>query len=382
MKVLITTDLYTTATNGVVTSVRNLAEELRSRGHEVKILTVSDTKESRREGDVTYIGSVSLEKIYPNVRKPITYHHPLIKEIINWKPDVIHTQSEFFTFRLAKQISKKTDAPIIHTYHTLYEQYAGYVIRSKWLGLQVTRILSKLLLLKAVRIIVPSHKIEATLLGYGMKNPISVVPSGISLEQHRRRITAEERTEKRHSLGIADSDCVMVYLGRLGMEKSLDELLRYFADALRERASLKFLIVGDGPARAELESLTASLGITDHVIFTGMVKPSEVQNYYQLGDVFVSASTSETQGLTYIEAAANGLPLLCREDLCLCDVILPGENGYTYTNEDEFLKALDKIRLTPDWRAAAGIRSEEIAMGFDKKTFGEKIEKIYESVRN
>lgn len=51
-----------------------------------------------------------------------------------------------------------------------------------------------------------------------------------------------------------------------------------------------------------------------------MVPPDEVHTYYQLGDIFVSASTSETQGLTYVEAAANGLPLLCRRDPCLDEV--------------------------------------------------------------
>lgn len=380
MKILITTDLYFTATNGVVTSVRNLAGELKNRGHEVRILTVSDTKESRKEDNVSYIGSVSLEKIYPNVRKPITYRHPLLRELIDWKPDIIHTQSEFFTFRFAKYISRKTGAPILHTYHTLYEQYAGYVIPNKWLGTQISRILTKLWLKKVVRIIVPSHKIKATLLGYGMKNPISVIPSGISLEQHSKRISQEARLASRRALGIHDEDCVLVYLGRLGMEKNPDELLRYFADATKERNALKFLIVGDGPARAQLEALTATLGITDFVIFTGMVKPSEVQNYYQLGDIFVSASTSETQGLTYIEAAANRLPLLCREDLCLRDVIISGENGYTYTNEDEFLNSLDCLYSAPALRVKAGLCSEKIAEGFDKKTFGEKIEKIYESV--
>ena len=130
-----------------------------------------------------------------------------------------------------------------------------------------------------------------------------------------------------------------------------------------------------GSFRAAAEKL----GISDYVIFTGMVAPSEVQEYYQLGDVFVSASTSETQGLTYIEAAANGLPLLCRQDDCLANVLQPGENGYEYTSEEEFLNAIDMV-MDPQWRAHAARRSEEIASGFDKKAFGEAIENIYESV--
>ena len=119
MKILITTDLYTTATNGVVTSVRNLYDVLKHKGHDVRILTLSDKMNSYRDGDVYYIRSVSLEVVYPNVRMPMTYHHPLIDELIEWRPDVIHSQCEFFSFQFALRISKHTDAPIIHTYHTL-----------------------------------------------------------------------------------------------------------------------------------------------------------------------------------------------------------------------------------------------------------------------
>ena len=66
--------------------------------------------------------------------------------------------------------------------------------------------------------------------------------------------------------------------------------------------------MGDGPCRAELEQESARLGLQGQVVFAGMVKPQEVGDYYRLGDVFVSASNSETQGLTYIEALANALP--------------------------------------------------------------------------
>ena len=110
-----------------------------------------------------------------------------------------------------------------------------------------------------------------------------------------------------------------------------------------------------------------------------MVPPAEVQYYYQLGDVFVSASTSETQGLTYIEAAANGLPLLCRQDDCLADVLQEGENGYEYTSAEEFLQAIETV-MDPVWRGTASRRSEEIAASFDKKAFGDAIENLYESV--
>ena len=108
--------------------------------------------------------------------------------------------------------------------------------------------------------------------------------------------------------------------------------------------------------------------------------PAKVQDYYQIGDIFVSASTSETQGLTYVEAAANGLPLLCREDLCLKGVVIDGENGYQYRTEEDFLNRLTQMRSDPAWMAQATKRSEEIAKGFDKSAFGDAAEQVYLSV--
>ena len=381
LKVLITTDLYTTNTNGVVTSVQNLFDELTAKGHDVKILTISDNLHSHREGPVTYIRSVSLEKIYPNVRMPVSYRHELIRDIIAWKPDVVHSQCEFFSYQFASRISKITGAPIVHTYHTLYEQYVtSYLIPSRRFSDALVKFLSRTRLKKVKTLIAPTKKVENTLQGYGLTSPIQVIPSGISLEQHRQRLDPVIRQEKRRSLGLKDDDLVLLNLGRLGGEKNLGELIELFARAREENENLKFLIVGDGPAREDLEKLAGRLGVSDYVVFTGMVSPTEVQDYYQLGDLFVSASTSETQGLTYIEAAANGLPLLCRQDDCLTDVLQEGENGYEYTCAEEFLRAIDTCLENPEWRAAAAGRSEQIAESFDKKAFADAVEGIYESV--
>ena len=143
---------------------------------------------------------------------------------------------------------------------------------------------------------------------------------------------------------------------------------------------IDLVIVGGGPAKEMLEKLAEKLGVADKVIFTGMVPPTEVQNYYQLGDVFVSSSTSETQGLTYIEAAANGLPLLCRQDPCLDGVMEKGENGFSYTNEEEFLKAIHTMAENTEWLHAAKKKSEEAAAPFDKENFGATIEELYNNL--
>ena len=84
MKVLITTDLFAINTNGVVTSVRNLMEELEKKGHDVRILTVSEKLKSHIDGNVYYIKSLPLGVVYPDVRMPISYHHRYLRDLIEW----------------------------------------------------------------------------------------------------------------------------------------------------------------------------------------------------------------------------------------------------------------------------------------------------------
>lgn len=381
MKILITTDLFTTETNGVVTSTKNLWEELVNAGHEVRILTVAENTHSRKEGDVYFIRSMPLGAIYPDVRMPTSYRHKLIKELVAWKPDMIHSQCEFFSFQFAHYIAKKSGAPIVHTYHTLYEQYVSYVLHMKGVGEKAVGKLSKMRLKNVQLIIAPTTKVENTLRAYGITVPIRVIPSGIRLDRHKLRLTPQERQAGREKWGIGPDQKVLLNLGRLGTEKNIDELIRYFAKAQKELPyKMKFLIVGGGPAKESLEKLAGTLDLSRDVIFTGMVNPEEVAKYYQLGDVFVGASTSETQGLTYVEASANALPLLCRKDPCLDDVMFPGENGYTYTDEAEFCHYLDEIFADENWLENAGKRSEQIALGYSKEAFGQAVQNAYNQV--
>ena len=97
-----------------------------------------------------------------------------------------------------------------------------------------------------------------------------------------------------------------------------------------------------GQYRTTLEEKAKEYQVTDSVIFTGMVSPDEVARYYQIGDLFVSASTSETQGMTYDEALAGGVPLLCRKDDCLKEVVMEGKNGWQYENESMYLECIQK----------------------------------------
>ena len=389
MKILLTTDWYKPVVNGVVTSVINLKKELESRGHEVRVLTLSRSYESYAENGVYYIKSLNLEKIYPNARAVLPHMEPFVRELIWWNPDVVHSQCEFMTFSYALKISKKCQCPLIHTYHTVYEDYIHYHpggLSNYKTGAKLERkavaCFSKMILSRTSQVIVPTKKVENILKKYGVGEPVSVMPTGVDLSRFKEPITLEEKNAVKKRLGIPLENKVLVSVGRLAKEKNLEELLEYFAKLVREGngKNLTFLIAGDGPDRERLEKLAEELGIKDQVVFTGMISPDKVAGYYKLGDVFVCASNSETQGITYIEALACGLPALCRRDDCLSQVVTDGYNGFQYENYAYFKIHLDYILEQEERRLEMGRRGQEISSLYSTWNFCTAAEGIYRKV--
>lgn len=158
MKILITTDWYKPAVNGVVTSVSNLADTLTALGHELRILTLANETRTRLEGNVIYIGSANAGYIYPNARFRVAAARRITGELIDWQPDIIHSQCEFSTFSLARKIARACDVPLVHTYHTVYEDYTNYFSPHVRLGKKMAEQFSKRIIAETDAVIAPSEK--------------------------------------------------------------------------------------------------------------------------------------------------------------------------------------------------------------------------------
>ena len=375
MRILITTDWYKPVINGVVTSVINLMEGLERDGHEVRVLTLSNRNHSYKDGNVYYISSLGAGIVYPNARVMLPHGHKYIDELMDWKPDVIHSQCEFSTFVMARKIAKHTGAPIIHTYHTVYEGYTHYFCPSRVWGRKMVVAFSKLIASQTKAMIVPSAKISDMLEGYNVSAPLYVIPSGIELEQFMGEAD-NSRDIIRERLGIKKDECVLVYLGRLAKEKNLEEIIEFLSD--EKSGGIRLMIVGDGPYRTKLEEKAGECGMMERLIFAGMAAPDKVQEYYKAGDIFVSASTSETQGLTYMEAMASGLPILCRYDKCLDNVVVQSRNGYTYSNKEEFQTYLSRLYTDKTLREQIGAEAEKtMKLKFSIQAFARACEMLY-----
>jgi 1,2-diacylglycerol 3-alpha-glucosyltransferase len=381
MRILITTDTFFPVINGVITSTNSLYDELKNSGHEVKILTLSHTGEEKVIGDTYYLKSVGV-RIYPDARIKVPFHNRLINEIIEWKPDIVHSQTEFSTMLEAKYISGKLGIPHLHTYHTMYEDYLGYLPGGKMIKKNTAARVIKILLNSVDAIIAPTEKTKAVLQSYGVYKNIYVIPTGIDLKKFQRDITIDEKKKILSDLGIKYGDRIITYIGRTAKEKNIDEIISLFKGVSHEIKNAKLLIVGAGPELDNLKSLVNREGLEDRIYFTGMVKPDEVYKYYKISEVFVTASKSETQGLTYIEALSSGCPVVCKWDQCIEGIIVQGKNGFIYKKQWEFshylIELLNNDKLRENMSREAMLKAKE----YSSNTFRNKVLETYNMAIN
>ncbi|MCL1848793.1 MAG: glycosyltransferase family 4 protein [Clostridiales bacterium] len=348
MRIAMFTDTYFPQLNGVATSVQMLSQYLKAEGHEVFVFTTTDPDAPKQEDGVFRLPSLPFLK---DRRMGMFYHPGIARMVRRLDLDLIHTHTEFCLGVFGRYLARELALPMVHTMHTIYEDYTHYLTKRKRLesmAKTVARRITTEFCNSADRVIVPTEKVKDLLLSYGVRPPIAPVFTGIETDNFTPgRYSPEEISAARRSMGVGEEDKVVLYLGRMAEEKNIDELLFGMQPYLRERKHVKFLLIGDGADRPRLEGMARELGMTDSTIFAGARPWDEIGMYYQAADVFVNASQSEAQGLTYIEAMAAGVPVVAKADRCLEGVVDEGVNGFTFVDQDGLIRALDRILGDP-----------------------------------
>ena len=375
MKILITTDTYRPTINGVVTSIESLKKALDRLGHDVRILTFSDSFNSKQEDDIYYMGSLGAGKFYPDARMNKLFYNRFYEDIMDWNPDIVHSQTEFTMFIQAKKIAKDLDIPLLHTYHTVYEDYTHYFSLNKKIGKELAKQFTKQIIKMTDGVVVPTNKIYNLLTEYNIQEDIYVAPTGINVQ----KLSECDDFDIRSGYKIPEDKHIVLFLGRIGKEKNITEILQYLENI--DRDDIVFIIAGAGPFLSELKDICSNSIIRDRLIFTGMIDSSKVGNFYSQSDVFVSASTSETQGLTFIESMACSTPIICRRDDCLDGVLIDGKTGFGYDTEEEFIEYLNKVLDNEELRDEMGKNCKQLVdENYTEDSFANKIEQIYTKV--
>ena len=379
MKIGIFTDAYVPQIGGVSTSCLLLKNELTKRGHKVFVFTTSDPAAPLEEHGVIRVPSLPFVS---SKRVAVNYNPMLIGRVRKLELDLIHTQTEFGLGIFGRSICRQTGIPHVHTYHTLYEDWLHGQLKKGPIDLIArngARRLSATFCNSAQHIIVPTIKTRKLLLSYGVTKPIDIIPTGIELEKFfQAKQDAAAISRVKEELGIKPEDKVLLYLGRISDEKSITQLFDYLEPWLKVHREARFILVGEGPLRGELMRFVEQHKLLGQVIFTGGVALAAVPHLYAIADVFMSASRSETQGLTYIEALATAVPILVRRDEALEGVVEEGRNGCYFDDRESFVAALDRI-LEQDESSYAQMSKQALASSekYSVEAFATSVEALY-----
>ena len=388
MRVGIFTESYPPLVNGVSTSILMLQKALEKLGHEVFIVTVSDDKKNytlEDDGHILRLPSMNLANCY-DYKFTSVYPIKAVNIIKKMNLDVIHSNVEFTIGIFARVVSEQLGIPLVHTYHTNWEDYTHYITKNKKILDDICKKLLKYLVVffedkTVTELIVPSNKIYNIFKDkYKFTKNIHIIQTGIETSKfYKDNFSSKDINNLKKKYGIKKKDFVIMTVSRLAKEKSVDRLINNQKELLKRYPNMKLLIVGDGPDIDKLKMQVCSLNISKNVIFTGKVPLEEIPIYYQLGDVFVTASKSETQGLTVVEAISSSLPIVAVKDDSFISSVIDDFNGYVFTSDEKYIESILKLYENNDIYNRLSNQSRILSSDFSSEYFALKVLKVYET---
>lgn len=383
MRIGLFTDTYVPQINGVSTSVDMLKKALEKLGNTVYVITVAPEKmkyDIDEENHILRIPGIPIG-LY-DYRLSGIYPIKAVNLIKKLKLDIIHSHTEFGIGTFARLMSYQLDIPLVHTYHTMYEDYAHYITKG-YFDKSSKKIIEYLTLFycdkTASELIVPTKKTyDLFKEKYQVDKNIHIIPTGIEID--RFYIENEDKKEiddLKEKYGIKKKDFIAVLVGRLAKEKNIVFLIEVIEKIVKENKNIKLVIVGDGPDKEELEEIVKEKKLEKNIIFTGKVQWENIPNYYHLGDVFLTASTTETQGLTVIEAMAASLPAICIDDESFRNTVIDGLNGYLFKTQDECMKYILELYKDHTKKEQMAIQARINVERYSSKYYAESVLDVY-----
>jgi len=372
------TDTYFPQVSGVATSIRTLKNELEKQGHEVYIFTTTDPDADEFEKDIVRMPSVPFISFTDRriVVRGLWFAYQIAKEL---ELEIIHTHTEFGTGFLGKMVANRLRIPVIHTYHTMYEDYLHYIANGKVVRPSHVKHFIKMFVNHSTGVVCPSKRVVDTLKRYEVDVPMRIIPTGIDVSRFSRPdITKKDTDQLRDKLGLHTDDLMILSLSRISYEKNIHVIVQQFPEVLMSYPNARLVIVGKGPYREDLEELSRQLGVEDYIQFTGEVPHEDVAYYYHAADYFVSASTSETQGLTYAEAIASGTQCIVEGNDYLNQLLNDESLGITFEQDADFSESF--VSYVQQQIAIDPRVQQKKLMEISAERFGDEMIKFYQEM--
>lgn len=390
MRVAIFSDVYLPTVSGLSTSVQDISRLLAERGHQVLVVAPKPNGNSsldqfniHKNIELFWAPAVDL-RLYPDIRIGFP-NMEMLRKLKAFKPDIIHTQAPFSVGFQGLVLGKRQKIPLISTHHTNFTDEESLKVLNLYgssIAIQLQKGAGKVIsffLNKHNNLIVPTQDTYDDLRRMNVELPTTIIPSPVDSD---RIVKAKKKGKQLRDKLKLDKTCL--YVGRLSGEKNIDLVIRSFQIARQSIPELRLVLIGDGPDRSRLFELASDLRVNESIIWTGQIDHDELidQGYLFLGDVFVTLSRFETQGISTIEAMACGMPVVGANARATRELIK--DVGVAVGTDNLDLVAEELVKLFKDRRSYNRLSKQSIkkAAEFSPKTITNKIEQAYQELIN
>jgi len=374
MKIGIFTDTYEPQINGVVTSIQTSIEFL-EKNHSVYVFCpnvkpkIASTDTLWRFPSVVYPFQKEYRLVLPFNKK--------LKKIKDLNLDILHIHTPFTMGNIGLKIGQKLNIPIVHTYHTFFEKYLHYfpILPEAWVY-KYAKKESEKFCNQCDKIIVPTNEMKDQLSKYDIKKELITIPSGINVYKPSHHDVASFRKAFMH-----ESKLQCLFVGRIGLEKNIYFLIRAFSEIVRNVQNCHLTLIGDGPERATVEKKVTSMGLANHVTFTGYLDKKQVFSAYHAADLMLFPSKTETQGLTAVESIMCGTPVIGLNEMGVKNVVDNNASGIL-TNESvtEYASAAIELLQNETLRKKMSRKAALLGQKYSYLTTNKKLEALYKEV--
>ncbi len=329
MKILIATDNFYPGIGGTEAACLGFATELVAEGHEVLLACPDYHMEDPREYP------------FPVVRFPSLYfieNAPIVfsafagknfKKLVEFSPDIVHAETLSGMAEIGIKVARKCGVPVLMTMHTkLLDAFRTYL---KFDTLSRIFLKTQMKNAKHTDAVVTVASFMPKIIesyGYRSVSPIPVIRNGAMYP--RLLVTDDERRAVRREFGFRDDEDILLYVGHVIRYKNVGFLIDAMKEAIDRGFCGKLMLVGSRDDEKKFKKQAKKLGILENVIFYGIIEEKErMQRVYALADLFVTASTFDTDPIVVVEAACRGIPSLVIEHWGCSERIEEGETGFT-----------------------------------------------------
>lgn len=358
MKILMISDVYFPRVNGVSTSIRTFAQSLRESGHTVHLVAPDYPQ---RTADEAWVTRIEARQIVFDPEDYLMKWSALQAYMATLHPgdyDVVHIHTPFIAHYAGLRIAKQLQVPVVETYHTFFEDYIHHYLpwMPRTLAVRMARWVSRKQCQDVDAVVSPSAQMRAVLQQYGVRTPMTVIPTGLDAE----RFIPGNGDLFRAQYQIAPQRPLLLYVGRVAYEKNIQFLLEMLLLVKEDQPDVLLVITGEGPAEPMLKKMVRDKGLQAHVQFLGYLDRSVgLSAAYQAADIFVFSSKSETQGLVLLEAMAQATPVVAIAELGTASILVQ-ERGALIAEDDEvhFAKQVQTLLINHKYRHQIGMQGK------------------------